>query len=138
MATTFTNILALPLVAALIETGTNEDWIDSIKYTVDPGDGTVMPENWPQLDLRGINFEMEIRRHAEDHEVILTATTEAGTLAIGAPPNYGFLLINVPLHDIKQIFAGEYVGDIRASVGEVVRVAIQIDLTIIEGVTKSP
>jgi hypothetical protein len=138
MVALFTNILALPLVAMVIETGTNEDWIDSIKYTVDPADGSLSPEDWPQLDLRGIDFEMEIRRSATDHEVILNASTEKGTLAIGAPPNYGFLLINVPLHDIKHIFAGEYVGDIRASVGEVMRVAIQVELTISEGVTKSP
>jgi hypothetical protein len=138
MATLFTNILALPLVQASIETGTNEDWIDSIRYLVDPDDDAVDPVDWPQLDLRGINFEMEIRRSPTDHEVILNASIVDGTLAIGAPPNFGFLLINVPLHDIKHIFAGEYVGDIRASVGAVMRIAIQIELTIIEGVTKSP
>jgi len=133
-----TNILALPLVQMSVETGTNEDWIDSIKYTVDPVDDTIDPVDWPQLDLRGINFEMEIRRSPTDHEVMFSASIADGTLAIGAPPNFGFLLINVPLQDIKYIFAGDYVGDIRASVGSIMRVAIQIDLTILEGVTKSP
>ena len=134
----FTNILALPLVHISVETGTNEDWIDSLKYTVDPANGTTNPDDWPQLDLRGISFEMEIRRVASDHEVILNANTADGTLAIGAPPNYGFLLINIPLHDMKHIFADSYVGDIRASVGSINRVASTVDLTILEGVTKSP
>jgi hypothetical protein len=133
-----TNILALPLAQMQVETGNNEDWIDSILYQVDPNDPLVLPADWPQLDLRGINFQMEIRHSPEDHEVIIEASTKDGTLAIGAPPNFGFLLINVPIHEMKAKFAGSYVGDITATVGDIVRVIVQMDLTILEGVTKSP
>jgi hypothetical protein len=132
-----TNILALPLVYMQVQTGNNEDWIDSILYQVNPNDDSPT-EDWPQLDLRGINFEMEIRRSPEEHQVIISASTKDGTLAIGAPPNFGYLLINVPIHEMKAKFAGKYVGDITATVGEVVRVISQMDLTILEGITKTP
>ena len=130
------NILALPLVTAEIETGNNEDWIDSIKYAVEQDVGTI--DDWPQVDLRGIEFEMELRHVASDHEVILNANTKAGTLAIGAPPNVGFLLIHVPYSEMKTKFAGQYVGDIRATTDADTRVIIQFDLEIVEGVTKTP
>lgn len=133
-----TNILAIPLVSMSVTTGNNEDWVDSIKYVVIPADGSGSIEDWPQLDLRGIDFEMEIRRRAEDHEVILNANTKDGTLAIGAPPNFGFLLIHVPYATMKMLFANQYVGDVRASADDTMRDIIQIDLEIFEGVTKSP
>jgi len=135
-----TNVLALPLVGINVITGTNEDWIDSLKYVVTPEDLTLNPdmEDWPQLDLRGIDFEMDIRRSPTDHEVIITANTKDGTLAIGAPPNYGYLLIHLPYDQMKYKFAGSYVGDIRASGDGNLRTIIQIDLDIYEGVTKTP
>jgi hypothetical protein len=34
------NLLAMPLVQLAIETGTNEDWIDSIKFLIDEGAGS--------------------------------------------------------------------------------------------------
>jgi len=131
-----TNILAIPLVAISVETGTNEDWIDSLKYVVQQPTGII--DNWPQLDLRGIEFEMEIRRRAEDHEVILAASTHDGTLAVGAPPNFGFLLIHIPYTTMKHKLAGTYVGDIRALAEDTIRDVIQVDLEIFEGVTKTP
>lgn len=131
-----TNILALPLVTASVITGTNEDWIDSIKYAVEQTTGTI--NDWPQLDLRGIDFEMEIRRIAAAHEVVLSATTADGTLAIGAPPDFGFLLIHVPYSTMKYKFPGQYIGDIRASGDGGKRVIVQLVLEILEGVTKSP
>jgi hypothetical protein len=125
------NLLAMPLVHLGIVTGTNEDWIDSIKFVVDE------PE-FPQLDLRGISFGMEVRREASDHEVVLAASTENDTLRIGQPPDYGFLLINVPLVDMQGQIAGTYVADIIGRDELHTRVIIQIDLTIIAGVTKQP
>lgn len=135
-----TNILALPLVGITVMTGTTEDWIDSVKYVVQPMVGAVGDmSGWPQLDLRGIDFEMDIRRSAEDHEVILNANTKDGTLALGAPPNVGFLLIHVPYAVMKTKFAGQYVGDVRASTDQnEMRVVIQVVLEIFDGVTKSP
>ena len=131
------NLLALPLIALTIETGNNEDWIDSIVYVVDTEGMT--PEDSPQLDLRGITFEMEVRRNAGDAEVIVAASTASGSLRIGDPPNYGFLLFNLLLPDMQRIRAGSYVADVTGRDGQNVRRVISISqLTIVEGVTKQP
>lgn len=128
-----TNILALPLAALAIVTGNNEDWIDSVKFVVGDAEG-------PQLDLRGIEFEMELRRQAIDHEVILNASTEEDpqTIYIGAPPNVGYLLIHITRDEMKTRMAGEYVGDVVAKADGFVRRCLEINLTIVEGVTKWP
>ena len=131
-----TNIMALPLVSMTVQTGNNEDWIDSVKYLVEDPETTI--ENYSQLDLRGINFEMEIRRTAIDHEVVLHASINEGTLAIGTPPDYGFLIINIPRAIMHNQHAGDYVGDIVASAEGFYRVCMQLRLAIIEGVTKWP
>jgi hypothetical protein len=127
------NILAMPLVRLQVETGNNEDWVDSIKFVVDTG----APE-LPQLDIRNIVFEMEIRREAGDHEVVLAASTVSGTIIIGAPPDFGFLILNVPLVDMNRMIAGDYVGDIVGHDGQYTRVIAQLTLTIFEGITKLP
>jgi hypothetical protein len=135
MPTTPTNILALPVVQAVIDTGNNEDWVDTILYLVDDGSGD--PTGMPQLDLRGIDFLMEIRRASGDNEVIIEASTLDGTMAVGAPPNFGFLIIYVPLDDVMQYKeAGSYIGDIIAFDGAFQRRCCTIDLNIIEGVTR--
>jgi hypothetical protein len=127
------NLLAMPQVRLDIETGNNEDWIDSIKFMVDTGEPVL-----PQLDIRNITFEMEIRRAVADHEVVLTASTENNTLRIGAPPDVGFLLFYIPLAQMRNQRAGTYVGDITGRDGIFTRTIAQINLTIIEGVTKQP
>jgi hypothetical protein len=131
------NVLALPLVQVSVETGNNEDWVDSIKFVVDTGAG-LPPEEMPQLDLRGITFNMEIRRQAGDHEVIFAASTDNGTIKIGIPPDFGFLIISVPFTEMQNHAAGDYVGDIVALDDFNRRIAVQIDLVIVEGVTKQP
>jgi hypothetical protein len=131
-----TNILAIPKVTLDAVTGNNEDWIDSLKYLVEVDGGTI--DTYPQLDLRGIRFEMEVRREADDHEVILSASTDDGSLSIGSAPDYGFLIINIPYETMKAKFAGIYVGDVVASADNIDRVVIQMTLEIIEGVTKWP
>lgn len=128
------NILAIPLSNMVVETGNNEDWIDSIKYEVDTGEDGELP----QLDLRGIAFEMEIRRQATDHEVMLAASTKNNTLRIGVPPDFGFLLFHIPLADMRGFVAGPYVGDIIGRDEIYTRVIASIELTIVEGVTKQP
>lgn len=130
-----TNILALPLVSMTVETGSNEDWIDTLKFVVDDGSSTDVNQ-LPQIDLRGITFEMEIRRAAPDHEVILSASTKDGTLIIGLPPDFGFLIINVPLVTMSTKQPGAYVGDIRGSDDVNSRVCAQITLSITEGITR--
>jgi hypothetical protein len=127
-----TNILSLPLAHLTVVTGNNEDWIDTILYLVTNADGTP----GPQLDLRGISFDMEIRSQPPAHEVILRATTDDGSLSVGAPPNVGYLIFYVPLAVMQYRAAGDYVGDIRARDGQFDRVALTLDLTILEGVTK--
>lgn len=126
-----TNILAIPLVQMGVSTSNNEDWLESMLYLVDAD-----PEPIDQLDLRGIVFLMEVRREADDHEVILQASTDDGTLAIGAPPDYGFLRINVPVTEMRTQKAGNYVADITATADNFIRVVVQMNLTIVEGVTK--
>jgi hypothetical protein len=131
------NVLALPLVQVAVETGNNEDWVDSIKFVVDTGEG-LAPEDLPQLDLRGITFEMEVRRQATDREVIFAASTDNGTIKIGTPPDFGFLIISVPYIEMQNHKAGEYVADIVGHDDLYRRVAIRVDLEIVEGVTKKP
>ena len=128
------NLLALPLVSLTIETGNSEDWIESIKYIVDTG--STDPTTMPQVDLRGINFAMEIRRSAPSHEVVLSANSDDGSLAVGEPPDFGYLIINVRYDDMKPLQAGSYVGDIRGKDDRYTRICIQIDLTVFDGITR--
>ena len=128
------NILGLPLAVVTIETSNNQDWIESFLFLVDNGsnDTTTME----QYDLRGIKFEMEIRRQASDHEVLLHATTENRWLAIGAYPNYGCLLFNIPVEEMINRLPGVYVADLVAKDDGYVRKIMDITLTIDDGVTK--
>jgi hypothetical protein len=131
-----TNILALPLVTMDVVTGNNEDWIDAVTYVV--SDGTESPDvtTLPQMDLRGIQFDMEVRRRPTDHEVILEAATWNQRLQLGAFPNYGYLIIAVPIDQMKTKMAGAYVADVIANDGVYAKKTIQMNLTIVEGITK--
>jgi hypothetical protein len=130
-----TNLLAMPLATLTIETGTNEDWLESMKYVV--GDSaTVDPDLLPQLDLTGIAFEMEVRHAVADNEVVLTGSTANGRLVIGTPPDYGFLMINIDHEDMLTKQPGKYVADIVGSDDHNVRRVATIDLTIVQGVTR--
>jgi hypothetical protein len=131
------NVLALPLVQMSVVTGTNEDWVDSIKYLVDPQDGT-LPADMPQLDLTGITFEMEVRRQATDSEVIFAASTTDGTILIGTPPDNGFLIISVPVVEMQNVSAGPYVADVTGRDNYNTRRTLQIDLTVVDGITIRP
>jgi hypothetical protein len=122
-----TNILSLPLAHLTIETSNSEDWIDVIAY-VDADDKPV--------DIRGISFEMEIRRRPEAHEVVLCGSSSNHRVSVGAVPQYGHLIIYVPESDMRGYFAGQYVGDIRARDTRFIRRCITFDLTVVEGITK--
>lgn len=128
------NVLALPHALVQIQTGNNEDWIESFKFVVDDGsiDATLMP----QFDLRGMRFEMEVRRKSTDHEVVLSATTDNQKLSIGAYPNYGFLLLNISINEMKSKTAGSYVADMIASDEQFSRNCMTITLDIVQGVTR--
>jgi hypothetical protein len=128
------NILALPHALVTIETGNNEDWIEAFKFVVE--DPLSAQELWPQLDLRGLEFEMEIRHKPEDHEVVLSASTTDLKLSIGAFPNYGFLLLNIPVEEMKTRVAGSYVADVVANDDRYVRKCMTITINLVEGVTR--
>lgn len=125
-----TNVLALPLAHLMIEVANNEDWVDSLVYLVSETDP---PE---QLDLRGIAFEMHIRRQPEIHEIVLAASTADRRLSIGAPPNVGYLIFYVPKETMRGLWAGKYVGDIRARDADFERVCLTVELTVLEGITR--
>jgi hypothetical protein len=129
-----TNVLALPLATMSIEAGTYEDWIDTIVWLINSTD----PVNGPQLDLRGINFEMQIRISPLEHEVILEASTGDGSLAFATPPDYGYLIINIPASTMALKQPGTYVGDIVAYDDTNTRVCVQFTLSIVQGVTHAP
>jgi hypothetical protein len=131
-----TNILALPLAQMSVLTGNNEDMVESVLFQVG-GTGSPslgVPPN--QLDLRGIDFEMYVRRNVADHEVLMTLSTTDHSLDVGAFPNVGFLLFYVPVAQMKFQQPGNYVADVVASDDEFVRRCLFINLTIVEGVTR--
>jgi hypothetical protein len=129
-----TNLLAMPLVQVTVITGTNEDWVDAIKYVVDDGGG--IPDSYPQLDLTGIAFEMEVRRQTPDAEVVIRASSADATLSIGEPPDFGFLLINIDHADVKTIRPGDYIGDIIGKDDVTIRRCVVINLQIVQGITR--
>jgi hypothetical protein len=125
----------MPLIDLQVQTSNNEDWIDSIVYYVDTG---VSPPT-DQLDIRGIIFEMEIRRSATDHEVVLSASTANGTLQVGMPPDFGYFLFQIPVTQMLIMRAADtYVGDIVARDMFFTRQIMTVELTVTEGITKQP
>ena len=128
-----TNILALPLAEMKVQTANNEDWIDSIVFLVGSSDIATAP----QLDLRGIRFEFEIRRAPPESEVVLHGSTDDGRLTIGTPPDYGFLIFNIMAAEMKTRFVYEnYVGDILATDGTYSRRCISFTLDLVQGITR--
>jgi len=132
------NLLALPFVQMSVQTGNNEDWIDALKYVSPPTGMDPEDPAAPQTDLRGITFEMEVRRSRDDHEVIISATTADGSLSVGAAPNYGYLIFSIRSEVMRSKRAGDYVADVVGRDDQYARRVIDMDLTIVEGVTKWP
>src|SRR5580765_3341049 len=122
----------MPMVELSVITGTNEDWIDSLVFLVGEGD----PSDLPQLDLTGIDFEMEVRRNIDDSEVAIRASTKDGTLMIGEPPNFGYLLINISHEQMKIQSPGLYTADIVGTDAFAVRRVILADIELVEGITR--
>ena len=117
-------------------TGNNEDMIESILFAIGGTGSTTLNVPPNQLDLRGIEFNMYVRRSATDHEVLMTASTDDLSLAIGAFPNVGFLLFYIPIDQMKIRQPGIYVADVVASADKYTRRCLVIDLTIVEGITR--
>lgn len=124
-----TNILAMPRVLVTIITGTNEDWIDSLKYVLDDV-GT-------PLDLTGIDLEMEIRKTPPDADVVITANSLTdGYISVGGE-NSNMIVISVPLAIMKEVPANGYVGDIIAKADGYQRRVVQITELLVErGITR--
>ena len=127
-----TNILALPLASMQIESGTDEDWVDSIVWLVNSTD----PISGPQLDLRGIDFAMQVRRAPPEHEVIINASTVYGGLLFASPPDYGYLIIEIPKSIMTEVLPETYVGDIVAFDAFHTRVCVQFSLNVVQGITR--
>jgi len=123
------NVLALPLAHVVFEVSNNEVWVDSLRYVVEE-------DERPQLDLRGIAFEMQLRRRPQDNEVVLQGGTDDGMLSVGAAPNWGHLIWYVPEVKMRRIWPGQYVGDVRASNARFERVCLTLDVTVLEGITR--
>jgi hypothetical protein len=134
MTVTATNVLALPLAEASIFTGNNEDWLEAFEYLAG-GDGSD-PSPGDPLDLRGINFQLMVRRAPDDPEVVLWASTDDGTIQVGAPPDSNVLIINVPLATMTTRNAGLYVADMIARDADFQRRIMTIDLEVVEGITR--
>jgi hypothetical protein len=128
---TLTNVLALPLAHLTIEVANNEDWIDTLVFMVSDSGPPL-----EQMDLRGINFEMHLRRRPEIPEIVLQASTRERTLYIGSYPDVGYLIFYVPEETMRPLWPGQYVGDIRAFDADFQRVCLTVDLTILEGITR--
>lgn len=126
-----TSPLALPLAHLVIEVANNEDWVDSLVYLV-----TGEEDPLPQLDLRGLSFQMHIRRQPQINEIVLEASTANGGLSIGAAPNFGHLIFFVREPVMRGVWPGRYVGDVVARDAKFERICLTIDLTIIEGITR--
>jgi len=129
------NLLALPLILLEVQTGNNEDWIDTVKY-VAPVDGNDLDP--AQVDLRDIYFEMEIRRALGNHEVVLSANSDDGSLSVGVPPDYGYFVFYILADYMKHQVPGDYIGDVVGRDDKFSRKIMQLQLTIVEGVTKWP
>jgi hypothetical protein len=127
-----TNVLALPLAHLTIEVANNEDWIDTLVFMVSDSGPPL-----EQLDLRGISFEMHLRRQPQIHEIVLAASTLDRTLFIGSPPNVGYLIFYVQKETMKTLWPGRYVGDIVASDDSFERVCLTVEMEILEGITRS-
>jgi hypothetical protein len=126
-----TNLLALPFLHIEIQTANNEDWIDSIVYLVNSTDPSA-----PQLDIRGIDFNMEVRRAPPNHEVVIRGSMQNGMLSVGDPPNFGYLLIRVPHESVKTLVEANYVADIVGYDGQVTRRIIELAIEMVEGITR--
>lgn len=123
-----TNVLALPLTHLVIETGNNQDWWDAVRY---------ITANDEPVDLRGIEFDMQIRRRSDDHDVVIYASADGNRwVSIGDLPNSNHLVIHVPLEKMQRMLAGQYVGDVLAHDEHVHRVCFTLELTVIQGVTR--
>jgi hypothetical protein len=79
---------------------------------------------------------MEVRRKPHDHEVVLSASTADRKLGVAPFPNFGFLLLFIPIEEMKTRISGDYVADVIAVDDVYTRKIIQMELTILEGITR--
>jgi hypothetical protein len=128
-----TNVLAFPLAHVVFEVANNEDWIDTFVVLVSDSGPPL-----EQMDLRGIAFDLTLRRRPELNEIVLAASSSTldQRLFIGSPPDVGYLIVYVPEAAMRDLWPGQYVGDIVASDASFQRVALTLDVTVLEGITR--
>jgi hypothetical protein len=124
-----TNVLALPLVHVMFAVSNNEDWIDTLVYMVSDSGPPL-----EQLNLRGITFNLHLRRRPEINELVLGASTLDQRIFIGSPPDYGYIIFYVQEETMRSLWPGVYVGDVVASDADFQRVTMTVEVTIIEGI----
>ena len=122
-----TNILYLPVVELLIDTTNNSDWLDGIEYWDD-----VPPAGNP-IDLKGIEFALEMRTSPAVATVVLRATTGNGLLRVYA--NTWQLLVPAPT--MLLVPPGDYVFDLLGFADGYTRNLVQAQTTVLQGVTRS-
>ena len=122
-----TNILLLPEIEMQVLTGNNEDWIDVLLFLDELGN---------QVSLSAISFEMEIRRHVTDHEVLLKATSGNGEILVMGL-GQGVMQITVPAASMQPIPDGNYVMDMLAyAEGYQRRIVSGAPVVVFQGVTQ--
>jgi hypothetical protein len=58
-------------------------------------------------------------------------------LFIGSPPDFGYLIFYVPRETMQGLWAGKYVGDIKARDATFERVCLTVEMTVLEGITRT-
>src|SRR5262245_43872829 len=121
-----TNILLLPLVEIMVETGTNEDWVDGLAFFAD--DEETIP-----LDLTGIEFEMEMRTLPPSPTVVVRGHTKDGTINVLQHT----ISMNIPAAQMMTVPPGDYVFDILAFDGYRHRIIVKGTNTVVfQGITR--
>lgn len=122
-----TNILFLPIVVLAIETQTNADWLDGLEYWDD------IPPVGNPIDLKGIQFEMEMRSSPPVATVVLRASTSNGLIRVYA--NTWQLLVPAPT--MSLIPPGDYVFDLLGRADGYTRNLVQAQVAVNLGVTRT-
>ncbi len=124
------NILQLPLIGVVVETQTNEDWIDAVQFN----DAAEQP-----ISLAGISFRMHLRPTPDALEVDLETSTANGRIVIGGI-NDSVLSFNVPVAVMSSLpprgNGDPYDFDVVAIADGYSRVIMRGTLKLVRGITR--
>lgn len=121
------NIMTLPMLDIIQLTGNNEDWHLTIIYRDLHDD---------PISIELLDFAMQMRTRSEAKSIVLEASRSNGKITVGVP-DAGTLHLEVPRDEMKYVWPGKYVADIRAkSSSDIRRVIARCDVEVVEGVTR--